>query len=91
MKNLQEFLARTNPTNAASLVKLTALNPNPSNTVARFMSATGIVYQVQSRDDLSTGFWSIAIDQIASSGTNVFIAAPTAPSPKRFYRLQVLW
>lgn len=91
MNNLQEFLAGTNPTNAASLLKLTALSPNPSNTVARFTSATGAVYQVQSRDDLTTSPWSIAIDQIAGTGTNVFINDPTAPSPKRFYRLQVLW
>lgn len=91
MNNLQEFIAGTNPTNATSALKLTALNPNPSNTVARFQSVIGSVYQLQTRDDLGSGLWSIAIDQIAGTGTNIFIADPTAPPAKRFYRLQVLW
>ena len=70
---------------------MTALSPNPSNTVAKFQSVTGAVYQVQTRDNLATSPWSIAIDQIPGTGTNVFIVDPTAPSSKRFYRLQVLW
>ena len=91
VNNLQEFLAGTNPTNATSALKLVAMNPNPSNTVANFLSATGAVYQVQSRDDLSTGVWSITMDQISGNGTNIFILNPNAPSSKRFFRLQLLW
>lgn len=91
VNNLQEFLAGTNPTNATSALKLVAMNPNPSNTVANFLSTTGAVYQVQSRDDLSIGVWSITMDQISGNGTNVFILNPNAPSSKRFFRLQLLW
>jgi parallel beta-helix repeat protein len=91
VNNLQEFLAGTNPTNALSLPRLSAFRPNSSNTVAGFLSSTGIVYQVQTRDDLANGFWTIAENQILGTGTNVFIVDPN-PSPiRRFYRLQVLW
>jgi hypothetical protein len=72
-------------------LKLTALSPNPSNAVAHFPSATGAVYQIQTRDDLGSGLWSIAVDQVAGNGTNMFIVDPNAPPSKRFYRLQVLW
>lgn len=91
VNNQQEFLAGTNPTNTVSLLKLTALSANPSNTVARFPSVIGSVYQLQTRDDLGTGLWSIAVDQIPGTGTNIFLADPNAPPSKRFYRLQVLW
>jgi hypothetical protein len=90
--NLQEFLAGTDPTNAASVLKLHALLLNPSNNVAGFLSAPGTVYRVQSRDDLANGFWSIAADQVVGTGTNMFIADPNLFfAAKRFYRLQVLW
>ena len=92
MNNLQEFLAGTNPTNAASVLKLNALPSNASNNVASFLSAPGTVYRVLYRDDLASGFWSIAADQIVGTNTNIFIADPSASSTaKRFYRLQVLW
>ena len=91
VNNLQEFLAGTDPTNAASALKLVAMSLNPSNTVANFMSTTGTVYQAQTRNDLSTGVWSIVTDQLAGNGTNIFIVDPNAPSTKRFFRLQVLW
>ena len=91
VNNLQEFLAGTDPTNALNSLSLSAIRPNSSNTVARFLSAPGIVYQVQTRDDLGNDFWTIAEDQILGTGTNVFIVDPNPASTRRFYRLQVLW
>ena len=91
MNNFQEFLAGTNPTNSVSSLRLFATRPNSSNTVAGFLSAPGAVYQLQTRDDLSTGFWTIAVDQITGGGTNIFLTDPALPSAKRFYRLQLLW
>lgn len=92
MNNLQEFLAGTNPTNAASVLRLNAISSNASNNVASFMSAPGTVYRVLYRDDLASGFWSIAADQVVGTGTNIFITDPSVfLTPQRFYRLQVLW
>lgn len=91
VNNLQEFLAGTNSTNASSNLRLTAFGLNSSNTVASFLSTTGTVYQIQSRDDLTTGFWSLAQVPLPGTGTNMFVIDPN-PSPiRRFYRLQVLW
>ena len=92
VSNLNEFLAGTNPTNAASVFKLTAQNPVATANVVALNSANGIVYRVWSRDDLSVGNWDILADQVIGTGTNIFLADPAASvSAKRFYRAQVLW
>jgi parallel beta-helix repeat protein len=92
MNNYQEFLAGTNPTNAASVLKLTALNPNSATNFISLNSSSGTVYRILSSDDLSAGFWSILADQITGTGTNLFFYDPAAPgSPRQFYRAQVLW
>lgn len=92
LNNDQEFLAGTNPTNAASVFKLTAFNPATSTNAVSIHSANGIVYRVQCRDDLGTGAWAILADQVAGNGTNVFLADPGASAiSRRFYRAQVLW
>ncbi len=90
--NYSEFLAGTNPTNAASVLKLTAFNPNISTNAVSLNSANGTIYRVQYRDDLLAGSWSILADQIIGTGTNIFLPDPGANSiSKRFYRAQVLW
>ncbi len=92
MNNLQEFFAGTNPTNAASVVRLNALPSNPENNVAGFLSAPGVVYRILYRDELEAGFWSIAAGQMLGTGSNILITDPDVVStPNRFYRLQVLW
>jgi hypothetical protein len=92
ISNLNEFLAGTNPTNAASVFKLTAQNPVTTTNAVALNSANGIVYRVWSRDDLSAGNWEILADQVIGTGTNIFLADPAASvSAKRFYRAQVLW
>ncbi len=92
VSNLNEFLAGTNPTNAASIFKLTAQNPVSTTNAVAVNSANGIVYRVFARDDLSAGNWDILADQVIGNGTNVFLTDPAATvSTKRFYRAQVLW
>ena len=92
LTNLQEFLAGTNPTNAASVFKLTAQNPSATTNAVAINSASGIVYRIFARDDLTAGNWDILADQVIGNGTNVFLADPAAAtSAKRFYRAQVLW
>ncbi|HEY5298240.1 MAG TPA: M12 family metallopeptidase [Verrucomicrobiae bacterium] len=90
--NYEEFLAGTNPTNAASVFELTALNPNVSTNAVSFNSANGTIYRVQSSDDLAAGAWSILADQIIGTGANIFLTDPGAATrPHRFYRAEVLW
>lgn len=92
MSNLQEFLAGTNPTNAASAFVLAALNPSRSTNVVILNSSNGIIYRIWSRDDLTTGTWAILADQVIGTGAPMLFCDPAAVVlPKRFYRAEVLW
>ncbi len=92
MSNYQEFLAGTNPTNAASAFKLAALNPKFSTNAVSLNSSNGIIYRIWSRDDLTGGNWAILADQVVGTGTNILFYDPAAADlTKRFYRAEVLW
>lgn len=92
LTNWQEFLAGTDPNNAASTLRLGKLNISGTNVTVNFSSVQGIVYRVEDRDDLLTGFWSILADQIIGTGGTIQIVDPGAGAalPKRFYRFEVV-
>jgi parallel beta-helix repeat protein len=92
LSNYQEFLAGTNPTNAASAFLLTAQNPLATPNVVSLNSANGTIYRILFADSLTAASWNILADQIVGTGTNIFFTDPAAASlPKRFYRAEVLW
>lgn len=92
LDNWAEFLSGTNPTNSASLLELTALNPIGSGNVVSLPSVSGIIYRIESRDDIATSPWSLFLDQLVGTGSPVIITDTNAVVlPKRFYRAGVLW
>jgi hypothetical protein len=92
LDNYQKFLAGLNPTNPASVFKLTAYSPRTSTNAVSLETASGTVYRLSVCDDLLAGDWAILADQVLGTGTNLYFADPAAPvSPRRFYRAQVLW
>jgi hypothetical protein len=92
LDNYQKFLAGLNPTNPASVFKLSAHDPTTATNAVSLETASGTVYRISVCDDLLVADWAILADQVIGAGTNLFFADPAAPlSPKRFYRAQVLW
>ncbi|HEX7655124.1 MAG TPA: hypothetical protein VF607_16570, partial [Verrucomicrobiae bacterium] len=92
LNNLQEFLSGTNPTNAASALRLTEVRGNGVTNTVVLNSANGIVYRVWARNDLLPGAWEILADQVVGTGSAITLIDPAAASlPRRFYRAQVLW
>ena len=88
MSNLQEFLAGTNPTNAASVLRLSSLTRTGSSVTLGFVSAPGLAYRIEARDDLGAGTWSLLSDQLLGTGGLLQITDPgEAGLPHRFYRL----
>jgi hypothetical protein len=92
LSNWQEFLAGTDPNNAANTLRLPKLSISGTNVTVNFPSVQGIVYRVEDRDDLATGFWSILADQVIGTGGTIQVVDPgiDAALPKRFYRFEVL-
>jgi Astacin (Peptidase family M12A) len=91
LTNYQEFLAGTNPTNAASTLKMGTPAGNGLDIHVNFQSVSGTVYRVSFRDDIAGNGWTILADQIIGTGGVIQITDSGAASlPKRFYRLEVL-
>jgi hypothetical protein len=85
MSNLEEFIAGTQPTNAASYLKLD-LSLSPEATL-EFMAMSNHNYSVQFRDDLSAGTWSNLVHAYTHATNRLERVADPAANPRRFYRL----
>ncbi len=92
MTNLQEFLAATDPTNAASRLAITSTAFLPHiGFQLTFPSANGVTYRVESSDSLENNSWTTLGDDLTGTGTNLQATDPAASTrSKRFYRLEVI-
>lgn len=89
--NHTEFFTGTNPTNATSVLKLTALPPTGSGDVASFFASSGLAYRLSTRDNAASGTWTILADQVIGTGANLLVNDPhSLLLPTRLYRAEVL-
>jgi hypothetical protein len=87
MSNRDEFVAGTNPTNAASVLKLTFISTN--NAVLRFIAESNHFYAVECRTNLTTAPW-IALTNLVGSTLvrTAFVNVPYPPADdERYYRI----
>jgi subtilisin family serine protease len=91
MNNLAEWIAGTNPTNAASNLRLTLVSAtNSSSIVVSWSSVAGKTYWLQRSTNLLTGFNSIvATNIVATVPTNTQTDTVVLPDSARFYRVGV--
>jgi subtilisin family serine protease len=88
MSNLEEWLAGTNPTNAASSLRLNLL-PVSNGFMLDWPSVAGKTYLLERSTNLMTGFDSIVLSNIiATPPTNTATAPITLPGAQ-FYRVGV--
>jgi hypothetical protein len=90
MINLDEYLAGTDPTNAASVLRLEPLQFVPgSKAVLQFDAVANREYTIDYRDTLGSGMWTnlFFIPQAASNRTLQFTNQLT--TPMRLYRIQI--
>ena len=87
MNNLGEYTARTNPTNASSVLKIFLGETNQA--VLRFVAQSNVAYAVQYRTDVTTSTW-INLMTIGAQA-QLRTAEVTVPHPpgdaERFYRI----
>lgn len=89
--NLQEYHAGTNPTNAASALRIASVQKSGNDSVISFVSVAGKIYRIEVKDEIQLATWTLLVDQIVGTGSPIFITDPGASSlPKRFYRALVL-
>jgi hypothetical protein len=87
--NLAEWFAGTNPTNAGSALRLTAIRSAGSSSLQlQWPSAPGRFYRLLSAD-LATGPFSPLVTNIAATAPLNSLTNPITTPSSRFYRLQV--
>ncbi len=90
MNNLQEYLAGTDPTSAASVFRITAIQASGSDYLVSFTSVRDNTYEVESCDNLSSNVWTLVTNNLAGNNGIIQVTDPGAVSvPQRFYRARL--
>ncbi len=87
--NLDEYLAGTNPQNAADYFRATSVTRGGNNVVVKFRSAPGRVYQIEESADLAAGGWTIRFPAVAASGNELSVTIPVNGA-RSFFRAKLL-
>ena len=91
MNNWQEWIAGTNPTNAASALRLLSLNPGPSCTVVTWQSVPNRSYFLERSAGFGAGlgFSAISSNIVGFAGSTSFTDTNAAGPGPFFYRVGV--
>ena len=90
LTNLQEFLAGTSPTNAASVVKLNGAMRDGTSMAFNFHGIAGKRYRLESTDNLLSVSWMPRFFNIFGDDSLKKIGFPMPDSSQSFYRLKSL-
>jgi hypothetical protein len=87
MSNLEEFLAGTDPTDPASIlrVQIGVQVSSPNNVMLNWPAVPGKNYRIQYKDNLNDAVWSDAPGATVVGIQGTFTIPPDQPS--RFYRV----
>jgi len=89
--NLNEYLADTNPRDGRSVNRIFTIAPTNGNVRVDFTSLLGQRFNVERRDDLTTGSWSNFTGTVwGHTDTTSATDTNAAGLPHRFYRVRVL-
>jgi hypothetical protein len=91
LTNHQEWRAGTNPTNAASVLRLRRPRLSGANLIVTWESAAGRSYSLESGTDLAApaSFQPVAMNIPGQPGTTTFTHLNAAGAGPRFYRVRV--
>ncbi|HUA37842.1 MAG TPA: S8 family serine peptidase [Candidatus Sulfopaludibacter sp.] len=90
MNNLEEWIAGTNPTNAASVLRANVVSNSASGVVVSWSSVAGKTYWLARSTNLATGFSTISTNIAATAPTNISTDTAVLPgNTPRFYRVGV--
>jgi hypothetical protein len=93
MSNLQEYLAGTNPTNAASCFKITSVTTTNGNVRVSWSAVGGRSYVLQTNSIIGSAFADaspvIAVPGTGQMVTNYLDSGISAFNQSRFYRVRL--
>ena len=86
MTNLEEYRAGSDPSNAASVLRITRFTIGNPTTI-EFDALSSKTYTVQHTDRLPDGSWSKLLDVIARATNRTESATDSGAGTNRFYRV----
>jgi hypothetical protein len=86
MSNWAEYTAGTNPTNAASYLKVDSITV-PGSALITFQAVAGRTYTVEYTDDLTNPVWARLADVTSRTVDSPVTVTDAAPQPDRYSRL----
>jgi hypothetical protein len=88
MNNLQEYLAGTNPTNAASALKIEGTSVVGTNLIFYFTAISNHDYTVQFQPVIGTAAWQDLLEVGKATGNRiVWLTNGIGPGSNCFYRI----
>jgi hypothetical protein len=87
LTNLEEYLAGTDPTNAASGLELAVTFGSGGTLTLQFNAAAGKSYTIEFRNDLTFGAW-VSLTHVDPSATPRIVHFDDTPLTTRFYRVR---
>ena len=88
--NASEYAAGTNPTDAASLMKIDSVTHDATGTTVAWRSVAGKRYQLLSRALVGNGAWTAVGTPITAVGATTQGFDASGTTGNRFYRVQVV-
>jgi hypothetical protein len=99
MSNLQEYLAGSDPTNSASVLRITAIGVVGDDIRVSWTAVTNKTYVVQVTTNFADGSFTNAFTDLATvvvpaappiTGTNYLDFGAATNGPSRFYRIKLV-
>jgi hypothetical protein len=90
MNNTKEYIAGTNPTNAASLLKITSITRAANGATVSWLSVTNRHYQLMSRTNAAAGTWQNVGGVLTPTGATTSFLDTSGTNGLRVYRVEVL-
>ncbi len=88
--NQAEYIAGTDPTNSASLLRIESVRQDSNGCTITWQSGAGSRYQVFSRPLIATGSFSPVGSIVTATGSITSFVDPSGTNGIKFYRVQAL-
>ncbi len=89
MNNYQEWICRTCPTNAQSVLRMLTLTPDGTNLTATWQSLAGMNYFLERSTNLASAFLLLAPNLVGQMVTTTYADTHAAGAGPFFYRVGV--
>ena len=90
VSNRDEFAAGTDPRNGASAFRIASVARIGADVVISWPTVFGKRYQLQTRNDLATGAWTVLADNLSGTGASISVTDAGATGAQKIYRAATL-